>query len=274
MILHTITFSPTRTSSRIAEAIASGMLDISSCGTLTHDLTYLSDTVCSIPSDDIAIIAAPVYGGKMAPVAKTRMAGFKAQGTPCILVAVYGNRAFENALNDMADFVRSLGFIPVAAGAFVGEHSYSTAETPIASGRPDADDLLAAGSFGRTIGSRLRDGSLEPVDTALLHDIPSPVESIDNFRSFVMDYQRQQATAPRQYLPEINTDICDQCGVCVDICPTGAIGDDCRSLDASLCIKCCACVKSCPSQARTLHSPFAPVLSRNFSAPKAPVLSL
>lgn len=274
MALHTITFSPTRTSFKIAEAITSGILDISPCESVTHDLTYLTDTRFTIPADDIAVIAAPVYGGKMAPVAKTRMAGLKAQDTPCILVAVYGNRAFENALNDMAGFVKSLGFIPVAAGAFVGEHSYSTSATPIAAGRPDADDLLAARSFGCAIGSRLLDRSLGPVDTTQLHDIPSPAESIANFRSFVTDYQRQQATAHKQYLPEIDTDACDQCGICVDICPTGAIGDDCRSLDPSLCIKCCACVKGCPSQARSLHSPFAPVLSNNFSTPKAPILSI
>ncbi|WP_290381273.1 4Fe-4S binding protein, partial [uncultured Duncaniella sp.] len=40
------------------------------------------------------------------------------------------------------------------------------------------------------------------------------------------------------------------------------------------CIKCCACVKSCPEGARSLSSPFAPVLSANFSLRKSPIMKV
>lgn len=45
--------------------------------------------------------------------------------------------------------------MPVAAGAFVGEHSYSTPATPIAQGRPDARDLIAATAFGAQVREKL-----------------------------------------------------------------------------------------------------------------------
>ena len=86
-----------------------------------------------------------------------------------------------------------------------------------------------------------------------------------------MGYQRAQKENPVKLLPEVDTELCNVCGTCVDVCPTGAIADDCLSLDASKCIKCCACVKSCPAEARSLRSPFAPVLSANFSERKEPV---
>ena len=56
----------------------------------------------------------------------------KADQTPAVIVVVYGNRAFEDALLELFQLVKEAGFIPVAAGAFIGEHSYSTAATPIA----------------------------------------------------------------------------------------------------------------------------------------------
>lgn len=61
---------------------------------------------------------------------------------------VYGNRDYEDALLELRDTVASLGFTPLSAGAFIGEHSYSTAEMPVAAGRPDATDLQTARTFG------------------------------------------------------------------------------------------------------------------------------
>ncbi len=155
MTLRTVTFSPTGTTAKIVSAIASGIMDTIKCESIICDTTCRPAETFVAGPDDITVIAAPVYGGKMAPIAKTRLTAIKGLNSPCVLVAVYGNRAFENALNDMADFATSLGFMPVAAGAFIGEHSYSSPATPIAVGRPDADDIETAREFGRNIGRHL-----------------------------------------------------------------------------------------------------------------------
>jgi hypothetical protein len=47
------------------------------------------------------------------------------------------------------------GCIPIAAGAFIGEHSFSSDKRPIALGRPDQHDLSQAEAFGRTIKEKL-----------------------------------------------------------------------------------------------------------------------
>ena len=47
------------------------------------------------------------------------------------------------------------GCIPIAGAAYIGEHSFSSSELPIAEGRPDASDLIHAKLFGRRINEKL-----------------------------------------------------------------------------------------------------------------------
>ena len=115
------------------------------------DLTHAAPRPETLSADTVAVFAAPVYGGRIPRTALERMEGIRGEGTPAVVIAVYGNRAFEKAAAELADFVRARGFVPVAAAAFVGEHSYSTERTPIAAGRPDGQDLAAAAALGRAV---------------------------------------------------------------------------------------------------------------------------
>lgn len=271
MKIYNIFFSPTGTSEKIAGAVAR---EISSALNIAIDnvnVTTASHDDIVAGEDDIVVLAAPVYGGHMAPIAKSRMGMISGRGTNCILIAVYGNRAFEQALVDMSDFAGAHGLKPVAAGAFVGEHSYSTPLTPIAVGRPDDNDMKAAAEFGRRIAHAISGDPTRKVDVTAVRDIATPEQSLANFKEFVMDYSARQKSSPVRLVPEVDVDVCPRCGVCVTVCPTCAIADDCVTTDAAKCIKCCACVKHCPEEARSLHSPFAPVLSVNFSRRKEPV---
>lgn len=119
------------------------------------DLTHPTGQPAPLPTDAVAVFAVPVYGGHVAPAALERLQGIRGAGTPAVVVAVYGNRAFGAAVRELAAFVSERGFVPVAAGAFVGEHSYSTPATPIAAGRPDAQDLSAATAFGEQVRRKL-----------------------------------------------------------------------------------------------------------------------
>ena len=155
-----------------------------------------------------------------------------------------------------------------------GGSSYSTAATPIAVGRPDDSDLEYAKAFGLEIARKISLKSLSAIDTTKIIDEESPAEYLANFKSFVADYMRSQKESPRKLVPEVNTAICNTCGICLSVCPTEAIANDCATIDSSKCIKCCACVKSCPEGARSLSSPFAPVLSANFSLRKSPIMKV
>lgn len=260
-----VTFSPTRTSWRIGEAIA--------CGTSYEnvrvlDLTYeTEETPIEVSAETLLVVAVPVYGGKVAPPALKRMSGLKLSGTPVVLVALYGNRAYEQALVELEGFITGKGGQIVAAGAFVGEHSYSVKAHPVAAGRPDVRDLEVAEAFGRNIRLKLDKEPVETVNTADLPDKAMATEEMLRFRGDVQAALKGGAVVPQT--PSVDEALCNHCGTCVSQCPTQAIveGEETMTI-ADRCIRCCACVKVCPQQARTFDTPFSALLSKHFGEQK------
>jgi ferredoxin/menaquinone-dependent protoporphyrinogen IX oxidase len=222
-------FSPTGTSKKIAEAIARGF-------GLEHshiDLTPPGSEGRRFTSDEFAIIATPVYGGRAPATAAERLRRLEGVATPAAVVAVYGNRAYEDALLELRNFAAEMGFRPVAAAVFIGEHSYDTPETPIATGRPDEEDLMKAMEFGAKIKAKL-DGSTVMDEPAVPGNRP---------------YRERRAGPLRS--PETDADTCILCGACAGVCPTGAVKVSNRvETEKTGCISCTACVKSCPTGAR------------------------
>ena len=71
------------------------------------DLTHAVPRPETLSADTVAVFAAPVYGGRIPRTALERMEGIRGEGTPAVVIAVYGNRAFEKAAAELADFVRA-----------------------------------------------------------------------------------------------------------------------------------------------------------------------
>ena len=262
--LRTIYFSATVTSKKIALAISQSI----ATEFVVEDITFQSLQNTSYATDDLLCIAVPVYGGGVAPIALKRLDAIRGNNTPAVVVAVYGNRNFERAAVQMSDFLAERGFVTIAVAAFVGEHSYSTEQSPIAVGRPMVEDINDANRFGELVKQKLTKG-LESADVSTLQCPDSGEENVKAFVEFVKGYQAEQAKNPVKLLPITDENRCVMCGVCVDVCPMEAIDrEDVSVVDPTLCIKCCACVKECPKEAKSLNSPFAPMLSKYFSQPK------
>jgi len=229
-------FSPTHTTERVLEAIARG----TRAGEIGRiDLTPPeADGAFEVSGDELAIIGAPVYGGRIPPEAARRLRQVRGSLTAAVPVVVYGNRAYEDALLELCDLVTERGFVPVAAGAFIGEHSFSTAAVPLAHGRPDAEDLRCAAAFGMRVGEALETlGALDRV----------PALQVPGRRPY------KEIGSGRPVAPVTREVACTRCGTCAAVCPTGAVTvAGAVSTDAEACILCCACVKSCTTGARAL----------------------
>lgn len=287
MKLTTFCFSPTGTSRKNMMAVVKGlgMSNVTHCDYTYYNIESGEDLDRQLSSDDLALFSVPVYGGLVAPTALQRMDKVKGNRTPAILMVTYGNRDFEKALIQLEEFVRKRGFLPVAAAAMVGEHSYSNSRFPIAAGRPDAKDLASATEFGQ----RLRREKLSPlgfldignvdlpltISTKRMSKVKTPLLNMLRFVWFVLGYRRKQKGNPVKLYPSASPDACSHCGVCVGLCPTRAIALGSEEVtDATRCIRCCACVKGCPTEARTFESPFAKSLSENFQMRREPLYIL
>ena len=165
----------------------------------------------------------------------------RASDTPAVLVAVYGNRAYEDALLELRDLAVEDGFRPVAGGAFIGEHSFDTSDTPIAHGRPDDADLRIVALFGQTVRAKMM-GIGAPGEIGPLH-VPG-------------DHPYKELGKGTRVSPITQETICILCGTCAEACPTGVVTvGDAVVTDADGCILCSACVKSCPTGARIWDGP-------------------
>lgn len=235
MELQLIYFSPTGTSRKIVEAIAEGF-NSTKCN--IFDLTRVAEPEPREFQDGLAIIAIPVYAGRVPEVCLQRLAGFAARGIPAVLIALYGNREYEDALVELRDLVSEAGFRVVAAGAFIGEHSYSTEQQPIAAGRPDHSDLDKARTFGRQVGAKLI--------SAEILNVPEIAGAVP-YRERVPLGGIAPVTEPAT---------CTLCGDCADVCPTFVVTVGTEVVtQAGNCVMCCACVRACPTGARSMIHP-------------------
>lgn len=252
-----IYFSPTGTTRNISVSIAEGL----GAETITHyDVTRPDATLATVLNDGVAIIGIPVYAGRVPELCLQRFQAITAKGVPAVLVALYGNRAFEDALVELAELAGRQGFQVIAAGAFIGEHSYSTAESPIAAGRPDAEDLKMAVQFGRQVAEKIERQAFDRPE------IPGNIP----YKARV----QFGGVAPRT-----NNEICTLCGKCRSVCPPGVITlAGSVVTDADNCIMCCACVRVCDEEARSFNHPRVNekrnLLLTNCSQAKAPEVFL
>ncbi|AET68676.1 hypothetical protein Desor_3170 [Desulfosporosinus orientis DSM 765] len=238
--LKLVYFSPTGTTRRIIEGIARGinqsdveLVDITRPETRKQQL--------QTSEDELLVIGVPVYSGRVPSIAIDWIHKIKAHNTPTVCIVVYGNREYEDALLELKDTMIKQGCIPIAGAAYVGEHSFSNAETPIAVARPDAADLNMAELLGQKVIEKILS-----------------ISSIDHNSSITVPgnhpYKIPKAKISPVDFIAIN-DNCSQCGICAQVCPVGAIDyKNSTMIDKEKCLHCCACIKRCPENARTVKT--------------------
>lgn len=211
-------FSPTGGTKRVAELIGKefNTEDIYDVTVNFYDIEF--------NRDDLIVFCFPVYGGRVPKPVNDRFALMTAHGTALIPVAVYGNRAIDDALLELSDIGEKSGFVTVGGIKVVTRHSLNT---NVGAGRPDSDDMAVIAEFVNRI-------KCEP------HRIPV------------------RMPGHRPYKPNIALPLvpfsgpgCMLCCTCAKECPTGAaIGP--KSTNPLKCISCMRCVYVCPSDSRRI----------------------
>lgn len=265
--LKLVYFSPTGTTKKIIESIAQG---------INHSTVEIVDITkpegrkqqLQTSENELLIIGVPVYFGRVQTNAIEWLHTIEAHNTPTVCIVVYGNREYNDALLELKDTMVKNGGIPIACAAYIGEHSFSNSETPIAAGRPDADDL----SHAKLFGEKIREKILSVPSINHITDITVP----GNYPYIDMIDSKKKLSAVDFIAVENG---CLQCGVCAQHCPVGAIdSENSASIDIKKCILCRACIKMCPAITRTIKNDMikniALRLSQTCQARKEPIFFL
>ena len=230
-------FSPTGTTKKTCHAVALGMGEKDP---QVLDLT-LPDVRARITAGDRTltaaadhfIVGAPVYFGKLPAQFMDCLGRMEGRGKESTAVVVYGNRDYGIALRRLVEILAGNGFAVVAAGAFIGQHSYKDV-VPVAIGRPDEADLKKAVRFGEK--------ALHACKYLSFEDIPTQTDI----------FTRSDTYMPLK--PTFISELCVQCGICADCCPQGILSPETGTYLSrpakKQCIGCMACVSICASRAR------------------------
>ncbi len=242
--IHTVYFSGTGTTKKVVSALAQTMAQALSVPVEEHcfNLPKAREQELAFGPADLVIAGVPVYAGRvpnlLLPYIKEKVKG---DHTPAVAVVMYGNRNYDDGLMELRNVLTDNGFMPFAAGAFVGEHSFSTI---LGAGRPDGDDMALV--------DQLAKGALEKLAGEELGQIPVAVNGCDPIRPYYTPRDRHGEPI-KDFLkakPVTDPDKCVRCGLCARICPMGSIDPQDVSQVTGKCIKCCACVKGCPKGAK------------------------
>ena len=228
-----ITFSPTGGTDRAAEALCRGL----GGAEISIDLCRAGESYAA-KADDLCVIAAPAYGGRVPALAAERVAALCGGGARAVVLASYGNRAIDDTLLELYDLCSGAGFRVIAGVSAVTEHSLIR---DFGAGRPDAADVEELRSFGEKI---------------LRHAEGTP--AIPGNRP----YKEWKGGAVPTLVGQ-----CIRCGKCAELCPAAAIPAEApEQTDREKCASCMRCVFLCPQKARGLAPAMESAMREKLSA--------
>ena len=220
-------FSPTKGTKKAVECLLTCFDNVEKKTLVDNTLPKQREIIHEFKNEDLVVVANPVYAGQLPP-AMGLWKNLRGNDTPCIIMACYGNRHYDDTLAQMQQMLEVRGFSVIGAIAPVIPHIFAS---NLGAGRPNMADKAVFKVFADAICKKIATGDFK--------EISVPGDSNPQ--------PKQALPIPKTY----DKKLCTLCGACAAHCPVGAIDPLTAAIDDKLCINCMRCVKICPVHART-----------------------
>lgn len=226
-MLYEIVFSPTGGTQKASNALVQGIGKESKFIDLSDNKENINIV---FDEKDICVFAVPSYGGRVPAYAVEKIEKISGKSTKAVIMAVYGNREFEDTLVELEDILKKSGFEIVAGVSAIAEHSIIR---EFGAERPDNQDINKLIEIGKTIIEKIESGK------ASNPEIPGN--------------RPYKVYNPLPIGINVNEN-CNGCGICAEKCPVQVIDKNNPSKgNEEGCISCMRCISVCPQNARSIN---------------------
>ncbi len=234
-------FTGTDTTKKVVDEFVNTLakeLNINEIYDFNYTLPKSRENSPTFEEGDLVVSGVPTIAGRVPNLLLPYLNTIEGKGALGVAISLYGNRNFDDCLVEQRDLLKKGGINVIAAGAFIGEHSFSTI---LGANRPDDADLKIVEEFAKKVAEKIvREDFSEPEVKGEVPYRPyyTPRDRKGNLINFV------------KIKPETDNDLCIDCKVCAEACPLGSIDYEDTSNIIGKCMKCCACIKKCPTSAK------------------------
>jgi ferredoxin/flavodoxin len=244
-------FSPAGSTRHVAQIIEKQFLALGA-EVSSFDLAECSNDVATVISQQMEasngksclFIGSPVYVSHAVPLVMDCIAGLKENaGAFAVPFVTWGGACSGISLYEMGKELINRGFTLLGAAKILALHSLMwKLDDPLGKGHPDPDDDRMVEELVSHVNQQLHVGKPKSIK---LSDLA--YQTKENHK----EMEKISLQTAKAHMPErtIDTELCNQCKVCSDVCPVDAVTLTPYPEFSNDCVFCFTCMKKCPVHA-------------------------
>jgi ferredoxin/flavodoxin len=244
-------FSPAGSTRHVSEVIEKQFLALGA-EVFSFDLAECKSDVAMTISQQMEasngksclFIGSPVYVSHAVPLVMEFIAGLKENISAfAVPFVTWGGACSGISLYEMGKELIEKRFALLGAAKILALHSLMwLLEDPLGKGHPDTDDDQMVEELVNHINQKLEEDNPKGIKLSdLAYQTPKNHKEMEK-----ISLQTAKAHMPER---TIDTELCNQCQVCSDVCPADAVTLTTYPEFSNDCVFCFTCMKKCPEQA-------------------------
>jgi ferredoxin/flavodoxin len=220
------------------------VLDLGEC---RDGATEISRQIEESKGSNCLFIGSPVYVSHAVPPVMECIASLTENtGRFAVPFVTWGGACSGISLYEMGKELKNKGFTLLGAAKILAVHSLMwPLENPLGHGHPDSNDDRMVKELVNRIHDKLYSDSPKGIELSVL-----AYQTQENHKEMEkVSLEAAKADMPRR---DIDTELCNQCQICAEVCPVDAVALTPFPEFGKDCVFCFSCVKQCPERAITV----------------------